>query len=93
MDIFTHTLSGMAAATAIAATSSRSLKEKFLMIGCGAAGAMFPDLDAVTRWPDFDAVIGKALGPKPAAISTTVSTGTPTIISCIPWPQLRSSPW
>jgi inner membrane protein len=62
MDIFTHTFSGMAAATAIAATSSRSLKDKFLMIGCGAAGAMLPDLDAVTRWPDFDAVIGKALG-------------------------------
>jgi inner membrane protein len=62
MDIFTHTLSGMAAATAIAATSSRSLKDKFLMIGCGAAGAMLPDLDAITRWPDFDAVIGKTLG-------------------------------
>jgi inner membrane protein len=62
MDIFTHTLSGMAAASAVAALSSRSLKDKFLMISCGAAGAMLPDLDAVTRWPDFDAVIGNALG-------------------------------
>lgn len=62
MDIFTHTLSGMAAATAIASTSIRSLKAKFLMTCCGAAGAMLPDLDAITRWPDFDAVIGKALG-------------------------------
>jgi inner membrane protein len=62
MDILTHTLSGAAAASAIAAFSSRSLKDKFLMIGCGAAGAMLPDLDAVTRWPDFDAVIGKAAG-------------------------------
>lgn len=61
MDILTHTLSGMAAASAIATFSSRSLKDKFLMIGCGAAGAMLPDMDAVTRWPDFDAVIGKAL--------------------------------
>ena len=62
MDIFTHTLSGIAAATAVAATSSRPLKDKFLMLGCGAAGAMLPDLDAVTRWPDFDTVIGRALG-------------------------------
>jgi inner membrane protein len=60
MDIFTHTLSGMAAATAVAALSFRSLKDKFLIICCGAAGAMLPDLDAVTRWTDFDAVIGKA---------------------------------
>jgi inner membrane protein len=61
MDIFTHTLSGMAAATAVAALSGRSLKDQFLIICCGAAGAMLPDLDALTRWPDFDAVIGKAL--------------------------------
>jgi inner membrane protein len=61
MDIFTHTLSGMAAATAVAAISGRSLKDRFLMICCGAAGAMLPDLDAVTHWPDFDAVIGKTL--------------------------------
>jgi hypothetical protein len=62
MDIFTHTLSGIAAASAVAGFSCRSLKNKFLMICCGAAGAMLPDLDAVTRWPAFDTVIGKALG-------------------------------
>jgi inner membrane protein len=62
MDILTHTLSGAAAASAIAAFSSRSLKGKFLIIFFGAAGAMLPDLDAVTRWPGFDAVIGKTLG-------------------------------
>lgn len=62
MDIFTHTLAGIAAASAIAGFSSRSLKDKFLMICCGAAGAMLPDLDAVTLWPAFDTVIGKAVG-------------------------------
>jgi inner membrane protein len=62
MDIFTHALSGITAAAAAAAISSRPLRDKLLMIGCGAAGAMLPDLDAITLWPDFDAVIGKALG-------------------------------
>jgi inner membrane protein len=61
MDIFTHTLSGIAAASAIAAFSSRPPKDKFMMICCGAAGALLPDLDAVTRWSGFDTVIGKAL--------------------------------
>jgi inner membrane protein len=61
MDILTHTLSGAAAASAIAAVSSRPLKDKFLIIFCGAAGAMLPDLDAVTLWSGFDPVIGKAL--------------------------------
>jgi inner membrane protein len=62
MDILTHTLSGTAAASVIAAFSSRSLKDKFLIICCGAAGAILPDVDAVTRWSAFDTVIGKALG-------------------------------
>lgn len=61
MDILTHTLSGAAAASAIAAVSSRPLKDKFLIIFCGAAGAMLPDLDAVTLWSGFDPVIGKTL--------------------------------
>jgi inner membrane protein len=62
MDILTHTLSGIAAASAIAAFSSRPLKDKFMMIGCGAAGAMLPDLDSASRWSGFDITAGKLLG-------------------------------
>jgi len=62
MDILTHTLSGITAATAIAAFSNRSLWKKSLLIACGAAGAILPDIDAITRWPGFDAVIGSTLG-------------------------------
>ncbi len=58
MDILTHTLSGVAAATGIAAFSAKPLWQKTLMICCGAAGAIVPDIDAVTRWSKFDAVIG-----------------------------------
>ncbi len=62
MDILTHTLSGIAAATAIAAFSNRSLRKKSLLIACGAGGAILPDIDAITRWTRFDTHIGSILG-------------------------------
>lgn len=61
MDILTHTLSGMVAASAIAALSKKTLLKKALIISCGAIGAVLPDIDAITRWSRFDTTIGPFL--------------------------------
>ncbi len=59
MDIITHTLSGVAIATTIAAFSNKSLWKKGFIIGCGGIGGSLPDIDALSRWSQFDATIGK----------------------------------
>lgn len=61
MDIFTHTLTGMAAAGAISSIGPRSCWRKVLMMCCGGIGAVLPDLDTITRWHRFDEVIGTIL--------------------------------
>lgn len=69
MDILTHTLSGMVAASAIAGLSKKTLAKKSLIISCGAIGAVLPDIDAITRWSRFDATIGKFLNlPQPGRV-------------------------
>jgi inner membrane protein len=61
MDIITHTLSGIAVATGVVGLSGKPWNKKILVICCGAVGALLPDMDAVTRWPGFDATIGRWL--------------------------------
>lgn len=61
MDILTHTLSGIAVAGAVAGLTSKSLSQKAAIILCGAAGAVLPDIDAITYWSQFDTLIGRPL--------------------------------
>lgn len=59
MDILTHCLSGAMAATAIAPFCGKPTYRKLLVIESGTVGAVMPDIDAITRWPGFDATIGR----------------------------------
>jgi len=61
MDILTHTLSGVALSTMVAAIAKRRLRETGLLIFCGGLGGAFPDIDAISLWSGFDATIGKLL--------------------------------
>ncbi len=61
MDILTHTLSGVAVAGAVAALSNKPLSKKAVLLCCGAMGAILPDIDTITLWSRFDAVIGTCL--------------------------------
>jgi len=62
MDILTHTISGVAAATVVGNFISGSWKKKssFVLIG-GIAGA-FPDIDVISMWSGFDGTFGKWFG-------------------------------
>ncbi len=61
MDIMTHTLSGVAFSTMIAAIAKRRLRETGLLLFCGGLGVALPDIDAISLWSGFDATIGKFL--------------------------------
>ncbi len=61
MDIMTHTLSGVALSTMVAAIAKRRLRETGLLIFCGGLGGAFADIDAISLWSGFDATIGKFL--------------------------------
>lgn len=61
MDILSHTLSGVAAGTAVATITPRGWKFKIFIIAiCGWAGAL-PDIDALSLWSNFDKTFGQWL--------------------------------
>jgi inner membrane protein len=61
MDIVTHTLSGLAAGTAVAAfiVHKKGLKKSIPILIAGLIGGFLPDIDAISLWSGFDATIGK----------------------------------
>jgi len=59
MDILTHTLSGVAAGTAVSGFSPKGFFKKLAIITAGAAGGALPDLDAISLWSRFDSIIGE----------------------------------
>jgi inner membrane protein len=61
MDIISHTLSGVAVGTVVAAISDTSFKAKDLIILTGGFGGALPDFDAISLWSKFDSTIGAIL--------------------------------
>ncbi|MCL2334698.1 MAG: metal-dependent hydrolase [Endomicrobia bacterium] len=73
MDILTHALCGAAAGTVVAgfakadsaktdsakADSDKGVKTRLAVIAAAAAGAVLPDLDAISLWSKFDGTFGK----------------------------------
>jgi len=63
MDILTHTLSGVAAGTAVAACSGkRGNSGSPAVVLMGGLGGFFPDLDAISLWKGFDRFFGAVHG-------------------------------
>ncbi|HOP65207.1 MAG TPA: metal-dependent hydrolase [Spirochaetota bacterium] len=63
MDILTHTLSGVAAGTAVAACSGkRGNSGSAAAVLMGGLGGFLPDLDAISLWKGFDRFLGAAHG-------------------------------
>lgn len=59
MDILTHTLSGLAVGTVVAAFSKQgSIDKSKIILLSGVAGAL-PDLDTISLWSGFDSTIGR----------------------------------
>ncbi|MCW3785681.1 metal-dependent hydrolase [Plebeiibacterium sediminum] len=59
MDILTHTLSGVAAASVVANVSNGKLAHKIKLLVTGAFAGALPDIDVITKWSGFDATFGK----------------------------------
>ncbi len=59
MDILTHTISGMAAASVVANVSNQKWISKIKMVMAGAVAGALPDIDVITRWKGFDGTFGK----------------------------------
>jgi len=59
MDILSHTLSGTAVGTVVAAHSGSSFKGKAAIIFFATLGGAIPDLDAISYWSKFDGTIGQ----------------------------------
>jgi membrane-bound metal-dependent hydrolase YbcI (DUF457 family) len=62
MDILSHTVTGIAAGTVVAAFSKRKFKSKLYIILAGTLAGAMPDLDALSLWSKFDSVIGQTFG-------------------------------
>ena len=62
MDILTHIVSGVAASTVVAALSKSKVIPLNRIFAVGALGGAFPDIDAITLWSKFDAIIGEGFG-------------------------------
>jgi len=64
MDIASHTLSGIAAGTAVAAffVHKRKIFKSIPILLGGMVGGFLPDIDAVSLWSGFDATFGKLFG-------------------------------
>lgn len=62
MDIFTHTLSGLAAGSCLVFCAKRGWREKGGIFLLSALGGALPDIDAISLWSRFDGTIGKLLG-------------------------------
>ena len=53
MDLLTHTLSGIAAATVIAPFAGKKIVKSFKILGFSALGEGFPDIDAIIYLPKY----------------------------------------
>ena len=62
MDILTHICSGVAVATVIASFAKEKDIKPLKILGFGALGGAFPDIDAISMWSHFDSTIGHFLG-------------------------------
>ncbi len=62
MDIITQVLSGICAATGVAALCRCRPTQRVKIVLMGAVGGAFPDLDTMTIWPGFDQTFGTWLG-------------------------------
>lgn len=62
MDILSHTLSGTAIGTVVAAHSGSSFRGKAAIIFFATLGGALPDLDAISYWSKFDSTIGALFG-------------------------------
>ncbi|MDH6304872.1 inner membrane protein [Parabacteroides sp. PF5-5] len=58
MDVFTHTLSGVAVGGCLSLYAG-SWKEKGATLCLSALGSALPDIDAISLWSGFDATIGR----------------------------------
>ncbi len=65
MDIISHTLSGVAVGTVMAAFTKRRGWNQLAVILMGGLGGALPDLDAISLWSKFDGTIGYWLGLPP----------------------------
>ncbi len=59
MDILTHTLSGVAAASVVANISNQKLIGKIKILITGAIAGALPDIDVISRWNGFDGTFGR----------------------------------
>ncbi len=59
MDILTHLISGTAVSTVIMPFAHAKGVKKWGIIGAGAIGGAFPDIDAISLWSKFDPVFGR----------------------------------
>ncbi|MFT6717068.1 MAG: inner membrane protein, partial [Saprospiraceae bacterium] len=64
MDILSHTLSGLAVATAVASFAEGGFKQKAGIMILGAFAGALPDFDAISLWSKFDGSIGAILNLK-----------------------------
>ena len=62
MDIFTHIVSGVAVATVVAPFAGKKAVKSVKILGFGALGGAFPDIDAISMWSRFDATFGRLFG-------------------------------
>ena len=62
MDIFTHIVSGLAASTMVVAFTKDRTATVSRILGAGALGGAFPDIDTISLWSKFDIIIGEGLG-------------------------------
>ncbi len=59
MDILTHTISGMAAASVVANVSHQKFIGKVKILITGAVAGGLPDIDVITAWSGFDGTFGR----------------------------------
>ena len=62
MDILTHILSGVAVVTVIAPFAGGKASRSVKVLGFGALGGAFPDIDAISMWSHFDGSFGRIFG-------------------------------
>ncbi len=59
MDIFTHTISGLAAGTVASSFSAKRPASRFGIISLSGFAGAFPDIDAISLWSRFDSTFGE----------------------------------
>lgn len=62
MDILTHSVSGMAVGTVVAAYSKKSFGKRALIVFISTFAGAFPDIDVISLWSGFDGSFGKWFG-------------------------------